>query len=212
MMGSNWVYIVLVLWVHKKLNRQPADKHTMTDSAPQTTSFGTGRKTFHWLIAALLLVQIPFGIYMTDLPLGPDKLEKYSLHKAIGMVIFVVALARIGWATFSKRPPLPATTPFYEKAFVKVLQAILYIVVCLMPLSGWLMSSAAGYPVSIFGLFTLPALIPADKTLVDGFVEMHEMQSWILLSAIGLHIIGALRHHVLLKDDTLKSMRPGSSS
>ena len=182
----------------------------MTNIAkPAATRFGAGRKFFHWSITAFLLFQIPFGIYMTDLPLGPDKLEKYSLHKAVGMTIFSLAVLRLVWVLFSKRPPLPATTPFYEKALVKASQAILYILVCLMPLSGWMMSSAAGYPVSLFGLYTLPALIPPDETLVDGFIEMHEIQGWILMTVIALHVAGALRHHFLLKDDTLKQMLPG---
>jgi len=184
----------------------------MTNIAkPAATHFGAGRKFFHWSIAAFLLFQIPLGLYMTDLPLGPDKLEKYSLHKAVGMTIFAVAILRLVWALLSKRPALHTDTPFYEKALVKVMQAILYIAVCLLPMSGWMMSSAAGYPVSLFGLYTLPSLIEPDKTLVDGFIDMHEMQGWILMTAIALHVAGALRHHFLLKDDTLKKMLPGQS-
>ncbi|MDG1462698.1 MAG: cytochrome b [Gammaproteobacteria bacterium] len=173
--------------------------------------FGAARKFFHWIIALFLLLQIPLGLYMTDLPLGPDKLEKYSLHKAIGMLIFILAISRLAWAAISQRPPLPVTTPLYEKALVKGLQAILYIIVCLMPLSGWMMSSAAGYPVNLFGLLTLPGLIEPNKELVEGFIQMHEMQSWILFGAIGLHFIGALRHHFLLKDDILNSMLPSKT-
>ncbi len=184
----------------------------MTEAAQKAgLEFGTGRKLFHWTILAFLLFQIPLGLYMTDLPLGADKLEKYSLHKSVGMLIFVIAIARLAWAQISKRPPLPSTTPFYEKALVKVLQAILYLVVCLMPLSGWIMSSAAGFPVSIFGLFSLPGLIEPNKELVEGFIQMHEVQGWILFGAFGLHFAGALRHHFLLKDDTLKNMLPGSN-
>ena len=182
----------------------------MTEATQKAvTGFGRGRKFFHWTILLFLLFQIPLGLYMTDLPIGIDKLEKYSLHKAVGFTIFLLAVSRLAWAAASKRPPLPSTTPFYEKVLVKVLQAILYIVICLMPLSGWIMSSAAGLPVSIFGLFSLPGLIEPNKDLVEGFARMHEQQSWILFGAIGLHFIGALRHHFLLKDDTLTNMLPG---
>ena len=182
----------------------------MTDTVRNAAiGFGAGRKFFHWSIVLFLTFQIPLGLYMTELPLGTDKLETYSLHKATGMIIFTLAISRLLWSMFSTRPPLPRSTPLYEKIFVKVLQGILYLVVCLMPLSGWMMTSAAGYPLSIFGLFTLPPLIDANKALVDGFIRMHVMQSWILMGAIALHFAGAMRHHVLLKDDTLKNILPG---
>jgi cytochrome b561 len=171
-------------------------------------AFGNGRKFFHWAIVLFLLFQIPLGLYMTGLADGPEKIEKYSLHQACGILIFALGVSRLFWALISKRPPLPEETPLYEKVLVKLLQAILYIVICLMPLSGWMMSSAGGYPINMFGLFSLPALIEPNKDLVEGFVRMHEMQSWILFGAIGLHFSGALRHHFLLKDKILVNMLP----
>ena len=171
--------------------------------------FSKSRKTFHWVVAAVLLLQVPFGWYMVELPDGPQRMDSYSLHKAFGMVIFTIAVLRLICSLFSSRPPQPAGSAWYEKALSKAVQIALYVIVCLMPLSGWLMSSAAGYPVSMFGLFELPQIMATDKTRIEGFAQMHEMQSWILLGALTLHLLGALQHHFLLKDNVLLSMLPG---
>jgi len=175
----------------------------MSNSA---NTFGTGRKFFHWVIAGVLLIQIPLAWYMVDLPLA-EKAGPYNLHKSIGIVLLALGVARLIWALFSKRPKLVA--PWYEKALSKVSQAVLYLLICLMPLSGWIMSSAAGFPPKIFGLVQLPPLMAADESRVEGFVQMHEIQSYILLTALALHLIGAIRHHFLLKDDVVKRMLPG---
>ena len=75
-----------------------------TTAAVTEQQFSTSRKLFHWTIALLLFIQIPFGWYMVDLPLSPDKLQKYSLHKAFGMIIFTVAVLRLVWAALTPRP------------------------------------------------------------------------------------------------------------
>lgn len=170
-------------------------------------TFDSGRKFFHWAIAALLLLQIPMAWYMVDLPLA-DKAGPYNLHKSLGMVLFALGVARLVWALLSKRPKLQA--PWPEKAFAKTLQAILYLLICLMPISGWIMSSAAGFPPKLFGLIQLPSIWEVNPDDVKGFQEMHEMQSWILLTVLTLHVLGAIRHHFLLKDDTLRRILPGS--
>ena len=171
-------------------------------------NFGSSRKTFHWGIAFFLLLQIPLAWYMVDLPDGPDKIETYNLHKSFGITLFSLAVLRLVWTILSKRPRLPADTPMWEKVLAKISQAILYILVILMPVSGWMGSSLADIPVRVFGLFTLPMLVTPDKTRVEDFANMHEIQSWILLTIISLHVIGALKHHFIKKDELLRSMLP----
>jgi cytochrome b561 len=170
--------------------------------------FGRARRSFHWLIAGLLLIQIPLALYMVDQPEGADQFANYALHKSFGMVLFSVGVARLVWALLSKRPALPADTPRWEKVIAKVTQAILYILICLMPMSGWMMSSLADVPITIFGLFTLPMLVPPDKETMESFRDMHEIQSWILLTVITLHAAAALRHHFITRNDILRSMLP----
>jgi cytochrome b561 len=170
--------------------------------------FGFGRRAFHWSIATLLVVQIPLAWYMIDLPLGPDKLGKYALHKSIGMLLFTLALCRLIWALFSNRPALPATTPLYEKVLARISQALLYILVIVMPLTGWLMSSAANVPVVIFGLIKLPSLVEPDESFMESMQGAHEIQSLVLLTLTTLHILAALRHHFVKKNNILHTMLP----
>lgn len=177
----------------------------MTEPA---ASFNATRKFFHWSIALILLFQIPFAWYMIDLPDGAEKISDYNLHRSFGITLFSLAVARLVWALLSRRPPLPADTQRWEKVFAKISQAILYILVCVMPVSGWMMSSLADAPVTIFGLFTLPMLAEPNKEAAETFHEMHEMQSLILLAVISLHACGALKHHYIKGNNVLRSMLP----
>ena len=174
----------------------------------QPEQFGRVRVGVHWSIAALLIFQIPLAWYMIDLPDGPDKLSTYGLHKSLGMLLFAIGVFRLVWALLSNRPKLPAETKLWEKALAKCSQAILYIIVILMPITGWLMSSAAGAPVSIFGLLDLPALVEPNKAFMEGMQSAHIIQSYILLTVLGFHVVGALNHGFVKYDNVLYSMLP----
>jgi cytochrome b561 len=78
-----------------------------------------------------------------------------------------------------------------------------------MPLTGWLMSSAANFSVNVFGLFTLPDLVAPDKALADAFKAAHYWLGWVLIGLFTLHVAGALKHHFFLGNDTLRRMIPG---
>jgi cytochrome b561 len=179
-----------------------------SDAQHPAQNFSLVRRIFHWTIATLLLIQIPLAWYMIDLPLGTDKFSKYGLHKSIGMLLFVLAVSRLVWTLVSKRPALPATTPLYEKILAKLSQALLYALVILMPVTGWLMSSAANVPVVVFGLIRLPNLVEPDKAFMEGMQSAHEIQSIILLMITTVHILAALKHHFVTRNNILCSMLP----
>ena len=170
--------------------------------------FSYSRMGIHWIIAALLLIQIPLAWYMIDLPDGPVRYENYALHKALGIVIFALGALRLVWALISRRPRLPGEMSFPEKALAKVSQFILYFIIILMPISGWVMSSAADVPVDLFGLITLPMLVAPDKEFMESMQQIHIAQSYILLTILGLHVIGALKHCFVDQDNVLYSMLP----
>ena len=165
-------------------------------------------RALHWSIAGFLLIQIPLGWYMVDLPLGADKLSNYALHKSLGMVLFSFAVIRLVWAIVSKRPALPATTPLYAKILSRVVQGFLYFLVIVMPLTGWVMSSAANVPVTVFGLIRLPQLVAADKGLMEAMESAHEMQSVALLTLVTVHVLAGLKHFFVDRDNVLYSMLP----
>jgi len=165
-------------------------------------------RLLHWSIAAVLLIQIPLAWYMTDLPLGPDKFAKYALHKSFGMTLFTLAVVRLVWALIGKRPQLPPGTKLYEKILAKVTQGLLYLIVLVMPISGWIMSSAANVPVTIFGVLTLPSLVAPNEQLMESMEEVHEIQAIVLLTLVTVHFLAGLKHHFIDRDNVLHSMLP----
>jgi cytochrome b561 len=171
-------------------------------------TFSTPAKFLHWSIALMLLIQIPLAWYMIDLPLGPDKFEKYALHKSFGIILFSLAVLRLMRAIVGTRPPLPPETKRYEKILAKATQGLLYLLVIIMPVSGWVMSSAADVPVSLFGLISLPSLVAPNKELMEGMKNVHEIQSYVLLTLVAAHIFAGLKHQFISKDNVLRSMLP----
>jgi len=86
--------------------------------------------------------------------------------------------------------------------------ALLYVLLFAMPLSGWAMSSAAGFPVSFFGLFTLPDLITPNQSLKADMMDLHKALAWLLIAMIILHALAALLHHFYYKNNVLRRMLP----
>ena len=170
--------------------------------------FSFTTRLLHWAIVALLLIQIPLAWYMTDLPLGPDKFAKYALHKSFGMLLFTLAVMRLIRAVIGTRPPLPPETKLYEKILAKVTQGLLYLIVIVMPISGWVMSSAANVPVTVFGVIALPSLVEPNEQLMDIMENLHEMQSIALLTLVSVHILAGLKHQFIDRDNVLYSMLP----
>jgi len=169
-------------------------------------TFSTGTRWLHWSIAGLLLLQIPLAWYMIDLPLGADKFAKYGWHKSLGILLLSLAVIRLIRAMLIQRPALPADTKLYEKILAKATQGLLYLIVIIMPISGWVMSSAANVPVTVFGLVTLPSLVEPDKALMESMKQIHEIQSYVLLTLVTLHLMAGLKHQFVDRDNVLHSM------
>ncbi|NML26910.1 cytochrome b [Zoogloea dura] len=161
----------------------------------------------HWLIAALILVAFPLGVYMHDLPLSPNKLKLYSYHKWIGITVLLLFVPRILWR-ITHRPPAALPMPAWQHKIAEGTHHLLYLLMFLVPLTGWLMSSAKGFQVVYFGVLPLPDLIGKSEELGDLFKEVHEALNWALLVLVGLHVAGALKHVILDKDGTLRRMLP----
>lgn len=109
-----------------------------------STRYGVITKTFHWVMALLVILMLMLGLYMTDVTEMATKLMLYNRHKSLGVLVLLLAMGRIGWHLYSRRPDFVASLKSYEKAGAHVLHMLLYVCMVGMPLSGWLMSSAAG--------------------------------------------------------------------
>jgi cytochrome b561 len=171
--------------------------------------WGAIAQLLHWLIVVLIIMQVTLAVMADDLPAGVRKIALLARHKSIGITILMLVIVRLLWRWANPTPELPRTLRPYEMTLARVTHALLYVLLILIPLSGWMMSSARGFPVSWFGLFTLPDLVPKNRPLYNTLVTAHVTLAWWVLGAVlVLHVAAALKHHFWLRDDTLRRMLP----
>lgn len=164
--------------------------------------------TLHWAVALLIFAAFPLGVYMHELPFSPTKLRLYSYHKWIGVSIFLLAALRLAWRSTHRPPPLPDTMPRWERLAAHATHSLLYALIFIIPLSGWLMSSAKGVQTVWFGVLPLPDLVAKNKELGDLLKEVHEALNFTLLGVVLAHIGAALKHQFIDRDAILARMIP----
>lgn len=159
----------------------------------------------HWLMAALMVCGFAIGWVMTDLPVSPQKLKFYSWHKWIGMTVLALAALRALWRLTH---PVPAWLPMpaWQKLGARFTHAMFYTLMFVLPLTGWLYTSASGYPVVYLGLWQLPDLVAKNKNLATSLQQVHVNLAWLLAIIFGLHVLGALKHHFIDRDASLRRM------
>jgi len=177
-----------------------------------STRYSAAAQLFHWIIAALIVVQFSLAWSADDLPLGSRKLALLAWHKSFGMTILMLAVLRLLWRLRHTPPPLPADMSKLERALARSTHAALYALIFIMPLTGWLMSSAKNYSVSWFGLFTWPNLVGRNERAFELLRDTHDALSICLLSIAILHLLAALKHHFWNHDDVLVRMLPWTRS
>ncbi|HEY1224176.1 MAG TPA: cytochrome b [Brevundimonas sp.] len=163
---------------------------------------------FHWLTAALILAQVLL-ITAHEATDGPISREFVLVHKSVGLTILVLTLARIGWRLANPALPLPDRMRGWEKIAARVTHVGFYILLIGLPLGGWAASSAGGRVIEWFGLFVWPALpVPLDKGLARTFMDAHEAGVKVLYVLLALHVLAALKHQFLDRDNVLHRMLP----
>ncbi len=165
-------------------------------------------KALHWIIAVMILGLIGLGFYMHNLPISPSKLKLYSWHKWAGVTVFILALIRIVWRLGHKAPALPTTMTRLQQAGAHFGHLALYVLMVAIPLSGWVMSSAKGFRTVWFGILPLPDLVSRDKVLGDQLLTLHLWLNISLIALLVVHILAALKHNFIDRDDILKRMLP----
>jgi len=168
-------------------------------SGSQTLSYSGFSKLLHWMMALMIFGLVAVGLYMAELPDdAPNRAQLYGMHKSMGVLLLILLLVRLAWLRIRPAPALPEAFAAKERLVIKGVQAALYLLMALLPISGYLMSTAAGYPVTFFGLFKLPALVGESKELAGFAKEMHELGGYATILFVLLHMIGAVKHR--LKD------------
>ncbi|MEL6809322.1 MAG: cytochrome b/b6 domain-containing protein [Pseudomonadota bacterium] len=179
--------------------------------------FGSVSKTFHWLTALGIIALMPLGIIANEMPYDTseqlaDKAWMFSLHKTVGVAVFFIALARIAWALSQPKPGLLHPDRKVETLAAETVHWLLYGSLVVVPLSGWIHHAATTGFAPIWWPFgqNLP-LVPKSETVASVFGGTHWVLTKVLALSLFLHIAGALKHHVIDKDATLRRMWFGAS-
>src|SRR5215831_10346701 len=187
----------------------------MTELQNSDGRYGAVAMALHWLMALLLSALVALGLYMTRLPdVGFDtwKIRLILYHKQLGMVALTLVTLRLLWRAGNVLPHLVETLPDWQKVIARFVHLCFYALMLALPVTGWLMSSATGIPVSVLGLFTLPDLVAYDERLFHTLVAVHRYLGYALIVCMTAHVGAALRHHFFLRDSTLRRMLPGRNA
>ncbi|CAM2934980.1 cytochrome b561 family protein [Legionella steigerwaltii] len=172
--------------------------------------FGSITKLLHWLIFILIAAQFYFVWSLSDnSPLTPLYM---MLHKSVGVTILVLGLLFYIWHIISIKPLPPENQPRWQYIISKLVHHLLFILIILMPIVGYIMTCSDGKPINFFGWFTIPCLITENEQLGSIMFSTHETIAFIILALVGLHFLAALYHHFIRKDDVLKRMLPFTSN
>ncbi len=174
--------------------------------------YTTVAKVLHWLLALALVGIFGVGLYMVGLPFSPQKLKLINWHKWAGISILVLSVLRLLWRATHRPPALPARVqtamPGWQRVAHHATHHMMYALFFAVPLLGWAYSSAAGFPIVLFGTVPLPDFVGADKVLADAIKPYHATAAFVLAALVVLHVAAVIKHQVFDRDGMLNRMLP----
>jgi len=179
-----------------------------------STRYHPVSRALHWVIAGLIVVQFVLAKLAERAENSDAAIAQLALlanHKSIGISILVLVIVRLLWRWRTPPPALPAAMQRWQVLASTISHWGLYGLIVLLPVSGWLMSSASAYSVSWFNVFQLPDFVPPDPQLKEIFKDVHELMTKVLLALAALHLLAAIKHHFVDKDDVLRRMTSSSN-
>lgn len=152
-------------------------------------------RLLHWLLALLLLGQLAFGWWLGDIPRNtPARGYFVNLHKSVGLIAGLLILLRLGWRLTHRPPALPLSVPAWQHRLAAVSHHALYLLMLVVPLSGYLASNFSKHGVKFFNTLLLPPWGVDDKQVYALFNQTHKAAVLLLLALIVLHVAAAVRH------------------
>ena len=177
-------------------------------SAATTERYSGIAIALHWLLALAILGAFIVGVYMSDLPVSPQRLKLYHWHKWAGICILALSGLRLLWR-LTHRPPADVAMPAWQRQSAHAVHILLYLLFFAVPLAGWAYSSAAGFPVVVFGVLPLPDFVAPSKELAEAIKPLHKILAFTMAALVLAHVAAALKHHFVDGDGLLSRMRPG---
>ena len=175
-----------------------------TATSPRYT---TTAIALHWVLAVAIVGSFSVGLYMNELPVSPQRLKLYNWHKWAGMCILTLSALRLLWR-LTHRPPADLPMPAWQQRVAHATHGLLYALFFAVPLVGWAYSSAAGFPIVVFGVLPLPDFVPVDKALADTIKPFHAYLAFALAALVLMHLGAALKHQFIDRDGLLSRMWP----
>ncbi|MDI9244851.1 cytochrome b [Marinobacter sp. CHS3-4] len=169
--------------------------------------YGVVSISLHWLVAVAVIGLFALGYWMVDLDYYHDWYKQApDIHRAVGLLLFAVMVFRLVWRWMNKSPvPMPNHLKA-EVIAAHVAHGLLYLLIYVAMISGYLISTADGSSISVFGWFDVPSATGRIKGMEDTAGDIHYWVTWSIIVLAGIHALGALKHHFLDKDDTLRRM------
>ncbi len=166
----------------------------------------------HWLAALLIFAAFPIGLYMHGLELTPDKLRLYNYHKWLGVTVFALCLLRLLVRATHAPPAWPGSMASWQRSAARAAHVLLYGFMIVVPVTGWLLSSALGFQTVWFGVLPLPDLVSRSKEMSEWLGGLHKLLNFSMMGLIALHAAAALKHLLVSRDGVFERMLPGPRS
>jgi cytochrome b561 len=182
---------------------------TRADRVPAADRYGPTARVLHWLVAALAAVVVALGWAAVAAPHNSSERSGLLLvHRSVGLTILVLMTLRALWRWRHPPPPLPATVGAVVTRLAPLTHFALYLIFITMPLAGYVNSAAAGHDVSVFGLFSIPSLVPRNERLAQWAIAVHLAGQYGIYLLVSLHVAGALYHGAIRRDGVFERMLP----
>jgi cytochrome b561 len=169
-----------------------------------TQTFSISSRILHWTMAALIFAMLLIGIAMVS------SLSEYhrlvAIHKPLGILVLILAALRLMNRCINPPPPLPEQMPFAQRFAAHASHWLLYGLMCALPMVGWGMLSAAGYPIVLIGSLHLPSILPHSDALYSALRSLHTGLAFALFGVLLAHIGAALTHALIFRDGVFQSM------
>ncbi len=203
------IHVAHAAAVHRGDSPSDSKGHHLTAEA--TSRYSGVAIALHWLLAAALVTSFTVGTFMSELPATPLKLRLFNWHKWAGITILLLSALRLLWR-LAHRPPADVPMPAWQRDVAHALHRLLYALFFAVPLAGWAYTSAAGFPVVLFGVLPLPDFVPADNALAEALMPLHGLLADALALLVLVHVAAALKHHLVDGDHLLLRMWPSRAS
>jgi cytochrome b561 len=164
----------------------------------------------HWIVASLIAAQFLVGWTMPDILRDTPPTGLVGWHLSLGATIVLFVALRVLWRITHRAPPLPSSTPQPLRFVATATHWLMYALLIVVPVLGWGNAASRGYPVRLFGVVSLPPVTAQGSSIGHAMGDIHSLLATVLAIVIGLHIVGALFHRFILRDNTLSRMLPGA--